>query len=126
MGRHLTAHAASRTNSQGAGELPAIMSSAPAPANSQSLGVLHVELSDAAYDRIAQRTADEIERRRTVAAQPEHVPVERAAEVLHCDGRTIRRLVARGELRGFRAGGGRSRLLIEAASVDELIRRRMR
>jgi excisionase family DNA binding protein len=125
-----TTHVARHVDSSaGLGRAPVdILAGAPAPSNSQTQPIASIELRLPAAERAAlvRDLADELERRARVAAQPQHLTVERTAEVLHCDPRSVRRLVARGELRGARLGGGRSRLLIEAASVDELLRRRAR
>jgi excisionase family DNA binding protein len=129
MGRR-PAHVARHVDSSaGPGRAPVdILAGAPAPSNTQTQPIASIELRLSAADRavLVRDFADELERRARVAAQPVHLTVERTGELLHCDERTVRRLLARGELRGARLGGGRSRLLIEAASVDELLRRRAR
>lgn len=50
------------------------------------------------------------------------VPLDEAADQLHCSKRTIRRFIARGEISGYYIGPGRSMLRVDLDELDSLVR----
>lgn len=57
-----------------------------------------------------------------MSPHPRLGPLAAAAELLQCHPRTVRRMVSRGELAGYRVGAGRM-IRVDLNEVDQLLQR---